>query len=362
MTASFWSPQQATASPIVWETASDWNNAVSQSGAYAQSVTDTDYGDSALLRQAWDYANFSEITPDPAAVYPLHEDSGSTAYDIVGGDNGTISGPTLSIDAPLGVTGYSFDGTDDLVTPSAAHLASQSAWTWTCWARNISGGRNSMVYTENQGGSGSRILIYIGDTNNSSTPSVRFRVSGTVLIEGEDFSDNNWHHVAIVKRADNDWELFVDGSSVGTSTTSKSTFSASDTELGGSAVFGQYGNNELAGVRLYQTDLSNTEVSTLYNTVATAGSLETGTKSFNTSQTPDLSVSGLTLDGATDMAVDVIGSPSGTSETNTVQVTGDGTYSITWNNSHTDFRVRPQPHNEGTVTRGVSINSLELQP
>ena len=46
--------------------------------------------------------------------WPLHEDSGNTAYDLSGNDNhGTVSGATQGVAGKGGLTSYSFDGNDD---------------------------------------------------------------------------------------------------------------------------------------------------------------------------------------------------------------------------------------------------------
>lgn len=131
-----------------------------------------------------------------------------------------------------------------------------------------------------------------------------------------------------------------------------------------SAILGTTGysfDGTIAEVRIYDERLTNSEVQTLFDTVDTPGSLETATKSFDSGQTPDL-VADVSLNTVTSFEVDVIGSPSGTSETNTVTVDTDGenTYAITWSSSHTDYRVKPKPANGGDKTVTPNINKLEL--
>lgn len=74
--------------------------------------------------------------------------------------------------------------------------------------------------------------------------------------------------------------------------------------------------------------------------VYTTGSIETATKSFATDVQPDLSGLTYSLNGGS-MSVDVIGSPgTGSEETVTQTLDGSSSYSLSWSNSHTDFRIK----------------------
>lgn len=101
---------------LTWETAADWDGAASESGVAHESVANTDHNDATIIKQG--YSVESPLrSVDLVGYWPLHEDSGSTANDFSGNNNdGTINGPAVGVTGPLGTTGYSYDGVDDIVS------------------------------------------------------------------------------------------------------------------------------------------------------------------------------------------------------------------------------------------------------
>jgi hypothetical protein len=156
--------------------------------------------------------------------------------------------------------------------------------------------------------------------------------------------------------------IHVDGTQEGSASAIDPDSNNGENQIGGwSKNNDSYLDGKVAGLRVYSTRLSDSEIQTDYDVAGTAGSLETATKSFANAQTPNLKAD-VDLNGVTDVAVDVVGSPAGTPETNTVNLNanGENTYSISWSDNHTDFRVRPQPHHGGDVTRTPEVKLLEL--
>lgn len=71
------------------------------------------------------------------------------------------------------------------------------------------------------------------------------------------------------------------------------------------------------------------------------GFLESATKSFSSSVAPDLTNLSYTLNGET-IVLDVIGSPGTASEeVKTQTLDGSSGYTLSWSNTHSDFRIRP---------------------
>lgn len=119
--------------------------------------------------------------------------------------------------------------------------------------------------------------------------------------------------------------------------------------------FDQYSGGTWNGggdVNMYIDDLSGGE--------ASSGHLTTATKSFSSSEKPNLHDVNYALNGG-GIDVSVIGSPGTTSEeTQTVTITGgESDYGLSWGSGHTDFRVRTD------LSRGSSaptLRGLEVSP
>lgn len=117
--------------PASW----NWDEFNSEDGVIHASQSNTDNDDSTLLRKGYDYVNFPEITPDPTECYPMHEDSGTTMYDLAGSKNGSYTdGGSLTVNAsgPIGYSSIDFDGSSDnknYADVSSFSFPSGSGWT-----------------------------------------------------------------------------------------------------------------------------------------------------------------------------------------------------------------------------------------
>jgi concanavalin A-like lectin/glucanase superfamily protein len=143
----------------------------------------------------------------------------NTAEDIVGGNEGTLQGGTSFVDGIVG-RAFAFDGVDDYVSIGASQIAAPlSAWTVDAWFQTTSAG-TLPIYSESSS-TDPVPLVLLALEGGQVVLNGRSSGGGVVTIRSpEAYNDGCFHHAAFVKRAFNDWELFVDGVSVGTSTTS----------------------------------------------------------------------------------------------------------------------------------------------
>lgn len=239
----------------------NWDEEASGSGVVHQSTANTDHTNASILKQGYDYANFSEVTPNPVACWPLHEDSGSTAYDLAGTNDGAYNGPTLGQTGILGTTAPSFDGTDDNIS---ANTVSVGAGPFT-----------ALIWFNADSTSGDHHIIRNVDSNESGfTSSIR---SGTLGIEVENtgsrtvqstsFSDTtSWHQLAF----DSDANAYLDASPF---SGGEQVGDTNDTGLR----LGSRGANDfnfdgrLSDARVYDTTLTQSQIQTLYDVVNTTG-------------------------------------------------------------------------------------------
>lgn len=90
------------------------------------------------------------------------------------------------------------------------------------------------------------------------------------------------------------------------------------------------------------------------------GSLTTATKSFSRQVTPDFVQLAYTLNGES-ITLTAIGSPGTASEEQVSQsLDGSSSYSLSWNDSHTDFRIKIELSTNDTSTT-PEMDSVTLE-
>lgn len=345
-------------SALTWETSTDWDNSVSEAGVVHEAYADLPGADVVTMG----YPSFDRGGSSLKAFWPMTE-SGAPFADVTGnGHDLSIANGSPSTNvtpSPFGRGAVYGDSTDRLANGSDWSFDTVDyttlGWAWfddsnadtgaTLWClRGTSGDSSEMMFFINQDGDPSDALSsYHGsDTANSSYQ----------------MPNQTWKSTAFGHDG-NAFYALDDGS-----LDSVSQNKGPDTNQDFS-VFRRVGGEGFAGrishLRVYTRVLSQTEIANFFS-AGTGGELTTGTKSFSASQTPNLSNLSYSLnDGSID--VDVIGSP-GTASEEVVTQTLDGSTSFTlsWSNSHTDFRVRPNFSTPSVVDSPATISRLELQP
>jgi hypothetical protein len=353
-----------------WETAADWDNAVSEDGVVHEVTANTDHDDDTVIKMGYRY-DFRLISPTPNAAWPQHEDSGPTAHDLAGTHDGTPTGGTgLGNTGILGTTSYEYEptgGTDADVEISASgdirYDGLGDSFTSVQW-----------VYTNGfDTGSWNHLMAYGGDGNdvfgvksgrNTGAWSLYLETGGDSVGHVESDTDPTigaWEFV-VVTYDGSEAELYVDavneytwgGGSGSLSSTSE------DWRLANRGEKNEALDGRLTESRLYGTDLTAAQVQTLYDVVDKESTLTTATKTFSSPSQPNVSDLEYTQNGET-IVLDVIGSPGTASEEVVSQnVDGSASYSLTWSNSHTDFRVQPRL-STSTPTTTPTISSVTLR-
>lgn len=273
VTSSITAPVEGTDLPKY--TSTEFDNSNSESGVVHQSVANTDNNNSSVLKQGYDYANFSEISPTPVACWPLHENSGSTVYDVAGSYNGTYSGATLGQTGILGASAVSFDGTDDYANlGDNSTLTPTNSLTTTFWFKtseaadafkSISRHNNHFTPLQLNNASEGQAVPFI----NGSTYETMFPWN---------YGDGAWHFYAVTFDQSNGTRVFVDTTEVASnSQTGSLDTNSSNWYLGGAQDAGaEYTNVDIFDFRLYGgVSLSSSQIQTLYDVVASQGSLTT---------------------------------------------------------------------------------------
>lgn len=254
----------------IWELASDWDSAQSESGVVHESVSNTDHNDGAVVKQGYSVAD-PYLSADLVGYWPLQEDSGGTAYDFSGNsNNGTVNGATQGATGLLGTSAYSFDGTDDYITMSNPTPTAFTISIWAYWDGALNPFEAPMSTRVSSNGWMLRL-----DTDNAtqfyvydSSASTYQVVNGTLPNTGE------WTHFVGTCDSNGNTELFIDTVSQGTNSVGSRTQSG-ELRIGDGPGRDRYWNGDLADARIYNRALTSTEIQTLYDVVDKDWSLTT---------------------------------------------------------------------------------------
>ena len=218
-----------------------------------------------------DIYNGTNITTNLAGHWLTDADN---LLDNAGSNNGTNYGSKYSYDNPsppveFGSASRSFDGVSDYITVQDGSWIPTGAQTHSCWIKprnTIAGGQDILGQWGNTGNL-SFLLFYISNQ-------LRAYISGDGTSSvytgayGLQPSRDAWHHIAFVFVPSTSLTLYVGGTQVIQITSgipaslydSTADFRVGKMDRSYNAPF--YGN--VADVRMYDTDLSSTEITDLY--------------------------------------------------------------------------------------------------
>jgi hypothetical protein len=192
-----------------------------------------------------------------------------TAVDVVGSNDGTISGATTGVSGANQTyttnEAYSFDGSDDSVEIPGTPDFSGQAFTLAAWVRpgnlsdtgNIIGqddlggnARNQRVRTNN---GGIETRVFDGGSNQ------------TAVIPSSKLSTGNWYHiVGVFNHSTNETKIYLNGSLEDTQSVNSAEEGLTDIQVGKSDGGPNYYTGRVDDARLYSKELTSTEVSNLY--------------------------------------------------------------------------------------------------
>lgn len=252
---------------LTWSTSADWDNGQSDSGTVHESVTNTDHSDESIVKKGYRIAS-PRFPANLTGYYPLHEDSGSTAYDFSGNNNdGTINGATVGVTGLLGTTAYSFDGNNDYIQLPFSN--GTGAWTLSAWIKIDDSTADGTIISgfEDSGGG--------FDINHEGGNGLYLRTqlaTGTITTSGRyAISAGTWYHV-VGRWTGTGEQLIVNGTQQASDTSahgaSSVDFVIGDQAAGSQAIPGPW-PGDIWEARLYNESLSDTNVQTLYDVVAT---------------------------------------------------------------------------------------------
>ena len=246
-----------------WSSATDWDNGTGTRFAHEQ-VTGTDHEDASVLTAGYSYTN------PPSSVthwYPLHEDGGQTAYDVVGSSNGTYNGSS-QFTGIAGASARAFDGTsqyvDTSVNPNTALSSPCSILFWLYARTPDDGDRDAIidVYNGNK-----QIWCNVTGAGNLVWASWDGSPIG-IDSGGPSISANTWHS-AVLTHGSSGYTIYVDGGNVVSDpSTTLHTPNTSNMPIGAGYNAGsiyRYFDGALAEVHTRNKELTQTEAQAFHD-------------------------------------------------------------------------------------------------
>lgn len=209
------------------------------------------------------------------AHWPLHEGSGSTAYDVRGGNDGSLNGGvTQGTNGILGTSTYDFDGTDDYVDLTGSSLNNFNRFTLSGWVNidETTSTKHIIRLRENND-------CTIRATDTGEYELQIYDGSSSQLATGGSGSTGSWQHIVGTWDGQN-MVVYVDGVEVATGSASNVGNASGQAHIGanGFSSTGEYMDGRIADVRVYDHALSPLEVQYLYET-GLSGTADTSWKS-----------------------------------------------------------------------------------
>jgi hypothetical protein len=267
----------------------NWDEEASANGVVHQNTTNTDHTDATKLKQGYDYANFSEITPTPTDCFPLHENSGSTVFNLGGGSDGSVVGSTQGATGILSTTSYDNDGVDDYIdTTNNISLTDENATKSISMWINTTTTDSQTSYGGAFDGNTPFIFIQHDRDGSGDVGGVEFAIRddnsnvNRVKTQKDLVNDGNWHFIVCTKgtgTSASEMTIYVDAvdettridedDGFNTGTNPNASFFVAARNNNGTAE--RFMDIKVTDVRFYDDELSLPEVESLYDVVDTTG-------------------------------------------------------------------------------------------
>jgi len=210
---------------------------------------------------------------DLVGYWPMDEGSGTTTVDVSGENNiGTITGAIRAATSSCKVGRcLDFDGVNDYVNVSglAADMSGVARFSVSLWAKADTNQIAGAAISIRKGDSdpGNLFILYPYDLSAGNGARIYFNGSSIINENGIDRTDGDYHHFVFVSGSATNHEVYVDGVSVGASSSDKTLPSpVTDIDIGRwSGSGGQVFNGSIDEVRIYNRALTAGEIEAIYN-------------------------------------------------------------------------------------------------
>jgi hypothetical protein len=260
-----------------WNTASDWDSATAESGVVYESVANTDHNDDTVVKRGYSAQN--PYNQSSLIVYlPFHENSG-TAYDFSGNNNdGIVSGVNQGVSTFLENDGYRFGDTDYVELDGIPTVDDSSgSFTYTTWIKPTGGGRGNIFHPRLEADH-----RWEFDVNGSNEVSfLSYDGSSTHVYTNTSLTLDTWYFIAVTWN-NGSVQHYVNGNTDGSGSLN-GWYTPNNRAGNWIGYVDERDENDIDAdmfdFRVYDYELSSSEIQSLYDVGATNGTLTTAWKS-----------------------------------------------------------------------------------
>lgn len=181
----------------------------------------------------------------------------------INGQHGDINGAsTDQTTLPKLNEYYSFDGNNDSVSVTDPGVIPAGAFSISFWARSSDFRSFDGAVSIEGGDINDNLVIYPYQDDGSDSIEVWWN-NEIIISSATVGSINTWNHFCFTSNGSNDHELFLNGSSVGTSTASKNLSSTDSFTVGEYGGGSEFYLGDIDDVRLYDKVLNGTEIAAI---------------------------------------------------------------------------------------------------
>ncbi|NTV30967.1 hypothetical protein HGA91_03260 [candidate division WWE3 bacterium] len=234
-------------------------------------------------------------TPVGSAALHMNFDEGyGTTANNIGTGGSTLNGTLTNMASPATSTsgwtndgkyykGIKFDGSNDYINVSSGLALANSSFTLSSWVKRAASGIATTIISSGTQQLVNRMLDFRFNPNNT----LHCGFYANDIYSTATYTDSNWHHVACSYNATTKARvLYMDGKVVASDTTSSDYIGGSNLDIGRNSYDGgEYFNGSIDEVKIYLTDLTQTDILSEYN----SGKVQTfgATSTASDGKTPD---------------------------------------------------------------------------
>jgi hypothetical protein len=276
---------------LTWTTPSDWDNSLFEREVHHDQPAGVDWASDDIAELGYANKDFGDSAL--IAYWPCHEDSGTTANELVNGNDGTITGSTLGTTGILGNTAFDNDGTDDRVSISSASAFDSPSSTdevtmmaWIYIGSNSSPDSNySHIFQKSNGSTGVDYGLVWQNNSQDATLASRIRIDGTqskaVTTTNQDQA-GKWIHHAMTAKVGGAIKTYLDGTEKASTSVGSGTIDDSNSGVG----FGAHKDSDnsrwfdgkTCECMIFDRQLSATEINQLALQTSPTGTVLSGKK------------------------------------------------------------------------------------
>ena len=211
------------------------------------------------------YGTVAPASPGLIAYYNFNEASGAAVNATgVTALNGTLNGTAARVTSPVqfSLNMLNFDGADDVAVAPANSAYDLSSGTVELWAQPTAINTVHQTVFGVRGAGGSRYSFHLDNAH------VGMWNSGGYLTLNYTFANNTWYHLNFVMSSTNT-EVYVNGIDIGGILQGPGTATGQSLRIGGTETTGENFTGNIEEVRLWNFQMTPTQVTTYMNTSLT---------------------------------------------------------------------------------------------